>query len=147
MCSLERSEKILSTFDTFNIIAGRSLQNTSKCQLNIPSMGNRKKENKINFLERHLPKTLAFLGWYYILKIHCVSSLICCCQHLKFGNFVCLIFFFLSLFFQVILPFLKIFLTQKHLCLNSLVLLKCFTTCKIHLLQMFFYYTRGWKLK
>lgn len=104
MCSLEKSEKILSTFDTRNVIACRSLQKASKCQLKIPSMGNRKKENKINFHERHLPKTLPFLVWYYILKIHCVSSLIRCCQHLKSGNFICLISF-LSLVLQVILPF------------------------------------------
>lgn len=143
MCSLERSEKILSAFDKQNIIACRSLQKASQCQLNIPSTENRKKKKtKINFHERHLPKTLAFLGWYYILKIQCISSLVCCCQHLKSSNFVCFISL-LSLVFQVILPCFRIFLPQKHLCQNSLVLLNCFTTSKIHLFQMFFYYTRG----
>lgn len=104
MCSLKRSEKILSTSDTHNVIACISLQKASQCQLNIPSIGNRKNENKINFHERHLSKTLAFLGWYYVLKILYVSSLVHYCQHLKSSNFVCLISF-LSLVFQVILPF------------------------------------------
>lgn len=93
MSSLE-SEKILSTFGTRNMIAQRSLQKASQRQLNTPSTGNTKKENKINFHERHFPKTLAFLGWYYILKIQCVSSLVHCCQHLKSSNFVCLLHFF-----------------------------------------------------
>lgn len=141
MSSLE-SEKILSTFDTRNMIACRSLQKASQRQLNIPSTGNTKKENKINFHERQFPKTLAFLGWYYILKIQCVSSLVRCCQHLKSSNFVCFISF-LSLVFQVILSCFLIFLPQKHLCLNSLVLLNFFNTCKIHLLQTFFYYSTG----
>lgn len=48
MCSLERSEKILSAFDKQNIIACRSLQKASQCQLNIPSTENRKKKKNQN---------------------------------------------------------------------------------------------------
>lgn len=145
MCSLKRSEKILSTFDAHNVIACRSLQKASQCQLNIPSMGNSKKENKINFRERHLPITLVFLGWYYFLKSLCVSSLVCCFQHLKSSNFVWFIFF-VSLVCKVILPF-SYFSPSKAFIPKFPCSFKMFHYLQNPSPSDFFSYTRGWKLK